>query len=276
MNILIDNFSNNRDSTCLYLYNECQKLKKINTSFWTTKAISTYDIFDDVKPDVFITHCKSLSQEVAMYIDDQSTKKGMIVVLFISGISQEEIDYIASTPMKENSQILLACTDKQKIKTSLKQIYVRDCADDNITNAEVDYKIPKAYHVIDNSIIKKQSGSYHYLSNQNGVGDISMPQQTLSSLYYKYEQILFEGYEKFDQSFFDALHRVPEVYYTSDKKELDELSEKLFGCVLNYKNKGKVDFDKVKKTIKEKHLPRNRVKQLLSQLPINQENFIDF
>ena len=126
------------------------------------------------------------------------------------------------------------------------------------------------------SVLSYRIRSYHYLSNSNGIGDVSLPQQTLSSLYSKYNEIVFDGYDTFDQSFFDALYRTPEVYYISDDKKLDELSEKLFGCVLNYNNKGKIDFTKVKEVLKEKHLPKNRVKQLLSQLPINQKEFIDF
>lgn len=276
MNILVDNFSNNRDSLCLYLYHALKEHTKANAFFWSSKAISAYDVFDDVKPDVFITHCKALDNEVAAYIDDKANRKDLIVVLFVNGITQEEIEFVESTPIKKNSRIILVNSGQKKIKSSLKFVSIWDCVDDKIEDSNMEYNIPIGYHIKDNDQMKPKSGSYHYLSNNNGIGDVSLPQQTLSSLYRKYNEIVFNGYDAFDQSFFDALYRTPEVYYISDDKKLDELSEKLFGCVLNYNNKGKIDFAKVKKVLKEKHLPKNRVKQLLSQLPINQKEFIDF
>ncbi len=96
----------------------------------------------------------------------------------------------------------------------------------------------------------------------------------LASAMSNYNTIVFPNLTEFQQSFFDALYRSAEVYYTGDSVEIDKESEKIFGQSLNIKNKS-VDFDAVKKVISEKHLPKNRVKTFLSQLPINQNIFTE-
>ena len=90
MNILIDNFITQVSTQSLYFYHELKKNNNIETYYWPSKNISTYDIFDDTKPDLFISHCASLNYELASYLDDNKNKD-IIIALSTSGINPKKL-----------------------------------------------------------------------------------------------------------------------------------------------------------------------------------------
>ena len=67
MNILIDNYLNKEDSQCLYLYHAIKSLdeNQVKAFYWPSRDISTYDIFDDTKPDIFISHAELWTMNLA-------------------------------------------------------------------------------------------------------------------------------------------------------------------------------------------------------------------
>ena len=83
----------------------------------------------------------------------------------------------------------------------------------------------------------------------------------------------FDKIDKFEQPFFDAVYRT-ETYYNSENEKLSEKSVEIFGQDLNIKNNN-VDFKKVRQVLSEKYMPKNRAKQLLSQMPIDQSVFTE-
>ena len=90
MNILIDNFITQVSTQSLYFYHELKKNTNIETYYWPSKNISTYDIFDDTNPDLFISHCASLNYELASYLDDNGNTD-MIIALSTSGINAKKL-----------------------------------------------------------------------------------------------------------------------------------------------------------------------------------------
>ncbi len=90
MNILIDNFITQVSTQSLYFYNELKKNNNIETYYWPSKNISTYDIFDDTNPDLFISHCANLGYELASYLDDNNNKD-IIIALSTSGINPKKL-----------------------------------------------------------------------------------------------------------------------------------------------------------------------------------------
>ena len=139
----------------------------------------------------------------------------------------------------------------------------------------MDFKLPTAYFVDANTKRVEDSEPHHFISNyEANAAEISLHEKDLMSIYNNYEKIVFlKKIDNFDQSFFDALYFGNKVYYKQSNESLDKLSEKVFGQVLSYDNRDNIDFKLVKDRIKEKHLPSNRAKTLLSQLSINQQTF---
>lgn len=271
MNILIDNFLTREDTQCLYLYHELKNMENTNVYFWASKNISTYDIFDDTKPDIFVSHVSAINFELGSYLDDNKQKDKLIIVLSTYGVDPESIINLEHHIEKEQKLFLM---HRGKLNTrKLKTIDINHCVDPNLKQMKFEYSnIDTGYFVKSNEDIKQESGCYHYISNMADNADICLPEQSMATTYSNYKQIIFKNLGEFNQAFFDALYYCDKVYYTPYDKSIDEISEKMFGQVLNINNK-RIDFDKVKHIIKEKHMPKNRVKTIMSQLPINQNLF---
>jgi hypothetical protein len=271
MNILIDNFVTKEDTQCLYLYHELKKMQDANVYYWPNKNISTYDIFDDTNPDIFISHVGAINFELASYLDDNKQKDKLIIVLSTYGVTPESIIQLEHHVEKEQKLFLMheGKLNSRKLKT----IKVNQCVDPNLKQLKFEYSnIDTGYFVKSNSDIKEKNGCYHHISNIADNADICLEEKSMGSMYNNYKRIIFKNLSQFNQSFFDAIYYGGEVYYTSDDKSIDDISEKMFGQVLNINNKS-VDFDRVKNIVKEKHMPKNRLKTIMSQLPINQNLF---
>ena len=277
MNILVDNYVTAFSTEAIYLYHTIDNTEGLNAFYWPNKNISTYDIFDETNPDVFITHVGHVNFELASYITDN--KSDMIVLLSTEDYPQDKLLEVQTVLLEHDKSLLnnlfFLNRKHNPQKTKIKSVVLSPCADINIPEATVEYNIPKAYVVSAGAKLEKHEGSYHYLSNDNREACIAAPQQNLASIMSKYDEIEFSNMPSFRQAFYDAAFRCNKVYYSSDNKKLDEQSEKIFGQVLSKENKENVDYEEVKKVIAEKHAPRNRVKSLLSQLPINHQLFTE-
>jgi hypothetical protein len=137
------------------------------------------------------------------------------------------------------------------------------------------YKISKAIVVNSEEEITERDGVYHTISNNEKLRekvDIVLPENMMFSLYKNYDEVIFTKIEKLiPQSFFDALHQCNKVYYEYATNEIEESIRKIFklgGNLLNYNNESKLDnFESIKSTVEEKHMPINRIKTMLSQIP---------
>lgn len=278
MNILVDHYLNKEDSQSVYLYRALKEFKNIKTFYWPSRQISTYDIFDDTKPDVFITHCGAMDYELGFYLEDNQVEDLLILLATFNNQPQQNKEYFQEVEQSISGKIkknLYLLSDQNLGLSTIKTIKLNHCADTNVIDQKIKYQIPVAYFVTDSKDIGRENHkSYHYISNTIGQADICLEQITLSKLFCNYDKIIFKNMTSFSQAFFDAIYKCKEVYYTTNTKDIDTQCEKLFGQVLNINNKN-VDFTKVKERVMAKHLPINRVRTLLSQLPINQNIFTE-
>lgn len=279
MNILVDHYLNKQDSQSIYLYKTLKGMKNLNTFYWPSRQISTYDIFDDTQPDIFITHVGAMDYELGVYLEDNKMADKLLILLATFNNQPKEdkqyfqqIEDSIQSKIKKNLFLLSDCDLGLK---TIKTIRMNHCADTNVIDQKLKYQIPVAYFVNSSKDIKtEKEKSYHYISNTIAEADICLEQVSLARLFNNYNKIVFKNIDTFCQSFFDALYRCKEVYYTTKDRNVDEHCEKLFGQVLNINNSN-VNFEKVKQRVLEKHLPENRVKTLLSQIPINQNIFTE-
>lgn len=279
MNILIDNYLNKEDSQCLYLYHAIKSLdeNQVKAFYWPSRDISTYDIFDDTKPDIFISHCGAMDYELGVYLEDnKEIADNLIIVMSTFGGGEQTKEYYQrmDTMLKSKriGNVYLMSSKDLELKR-LKGIKINHCVDDNVKPDKLNYQIPCAYFVNNqDDVTGEDDSSYHYISNTISGVDICLEEIKLAKLYNNYNKIVFKNLNKFNQCFFDALYQCKEVSYTSDDKNVDNICNSLFGQVLNVNNKD-IDYKKVRQRVKEKHMPYNRVKTLLSQLPINHNLF---
>ena len=151
----------------------------------------------------------------------------------------------------------------------------------NENTNSVEYNIDRGIFVNSTDDLKKYSGSYHYISNNQKLKekiDIVLPTHMLIPLYKNYKEIIFTNIENdnIPQSFFDAIMLCDKVYCENLTKETDEMLKKFFKLgdySFDYNSQSRLEnFAQVKAFVKEKHLPINRAKTILSQIPKTGEN----
>ena len=179
MNILVDHYLNKQDSQSVYLYKTLKSMKNLNTFYWPSRQISTYDIFDDTKPDIFITHVGAMDYELGVYLEDNKISDKLLILLATFNNQQKEdkehfqqIEEGITSKIKKN---LFLLSDQDLELKTIKTIKMNHCADTSIIDQKLKYQIPVAYFVDSNRDIKtEKEKSYHYISNTIVEADICL------------------------------------------------------------------------------------------------------
>ena len=87
---LVYNYSSNVSTEPLYLQ-KCITEAGGTSHLWADHSISTFDIFDSIKPDVFICHFSRFTTDMLKYL---SNNKNISIVLNITGAADEHIQSI--------------------------------------------------------------------------------------------------------------------------------------------------------------------------------------
>tara|TARA_A100001201_G_C4096161_1_gene203900 strand:+ start:3802 stop:4635 length:834 start_codon:yes stop_codon:yes gene_type:complete len=274
MRILIRDYTKNNCSQSMLLHTAINKYTDIEALFWqNNSAVSTYDLLDDVRPDYILISAMSITDDLVHYLNENSSSPKIILHI------PNDMPYAGVRQIHDSEffrdHVCLAISSHDII-TRVRSVNLKPCADINIMDYPYPNKIPLGIVTVRQNADKKLkiANSFHIMSYEKcEEADIPASSLQLGQLYANYDKIIFDGITKFDQPFFDALYKTDEVFYSSNES-LSEECIKLFGQDLNINNKD-IDFNIVKATLREKHLPMNRMKQLLSQLGIDQSLFTE-
>ena len=96
MKMLIQNYSSGLSTEAMY-FNQCLREGGLESHMWADGQISAFDIFDAVKPDIFISHYKFITTDIIKYLKQA---KNIPMVLNVTGTNEQEIQQIESTQMK--------------------------------------------------------------------------------------------------------------------------------------------------------------------------------
>lgn len=273
MKILINNYSNPHSTEPIYL-NTAFNAVGCESTLWPSN-ISTFDIFDMVRPNVHITHHSRLTIDLATYLKDA---KNIDLMINITGLNQSHL-----TAMEEK---LLGYGVKPKLyfvnyyDHNLKSSHVNIMtllhgADIFFGQAKKQYAIEYGILVDSKDQMYPHGETYHYLStNEQSVNDVDicLPLHQMSQLWGNYNKIIMRYfYNAIPQCFYDAGYYNNNVYFdVKDRFILDNILIKMFGdgkhCDLSIDNSGDIT-DK----IKQKHTCLHRAKSLLSQLPCKEQ-----
>ena len=278
MKFLIENYAGYDSTQALYFHKHINDYEE-HSCVIRPNNVSLFDSFDMINPDVYISSANKLSKDALLYIK-QNQDKDIKLVICVDGLSADDVQSLDDVIKKNgvNCHFFFTSGDiSSKIKTRIVQI--RNGADINLEpSLKIDYNIEKAIFVNSASNIRNYGGTFHVIScnpNFKDSADFYLPITMLSSIYDRYEEIIFtEIRENLSQCFFDAIYRGKRVYYDildeGQSHKADEIinSALKVGNSLNYNNPNRLmDFENIKKYIKEKNSSINRTKTLLSQLP---------
>jgi len=278
MKFLIENYAGYESTQPLYFHKHINDYEEHSCVIRKNNA-SVFDTFDAINPDVYIASAHTLSRDAVLYLQ-QNKHKDIKLLVCTDGLSVEEIQSLEDV-LKKNDvscHFYFNSSETQNSKRS-RVVHIRNGVDTNIEPAlKIDYRIQKAVFVNRSSKIKNYRGTFHVVSINRQMKDsvdFCLPITMLSSIYSKYEELIFTDMpNSIPQYFFDAIYHGEKVYYDIIDEEKSKIADELVGSVLkvgnrlNYNNPDKIiDFTDLKKHIEEKHSSFNRTKTLLSQLP---------
>lgn len=244
MRTLVQNYSSEASTEAMY-FNQALLEVGLESHLWRNGE-SAFDIFDNTKPDLFITHFGLLSKDIVKRLTGSDIK----VAINMTGANEDILKQLQNLPIN----LALAF---QNDKTSLHLPVISPCADvfmsRRLTDAP-DYKIEALFVVEGPEDFKSfepmmgASETYHVITPSSNLKefkgvDAHLPLMALSSIYSKYNSVVTN---RASQAMYDA------AYYNGESGICTGDPE---------------SFIKLKKEVVcSGHTPYNRVRQLLQNI----------
>ena len=280
MKFIIDNYVTHNHTQPLYFHKHINEYEQHEAVLLNNHGQGTYDTFDKIKPDVYITSASILSHEAIQYLSETP----ILTAINVQAIKASEALVLEEIirDKKINCAFFFGNHHK-RVEPNTKRIRfnrIMDCADLNLTIGEskLKYEVEKLILCSGDVEIKNYGETFHISSTDpelKGAIDFTLPIHLIKTLYANYKEIIVADCNySLTQCFFDALSLGKKVYYDvinkSEREVIQKTIQKLFGeeYELSYAEDNKTnDFSKIQEIVLEKHTSRNRTKQLLSQIP---------
>ncbi len=211
MKILFENYNTVTSTESSYLHNSFAQAG-VEALIWEsqTQNVSVFDLFDEVRPDFFVTHYMSLKPEVLRRLANDKCQ----LVLNVSGISENEAKNLEETLEEGNVKVkLLFYSVVKPSGFKGKTVQIMPAADIFLgVNPPSQNQIPWA-NVSENPIeeIPEEMQVYHNISMGNDyLGDTRLNVMQLIQRLNIYRNVQFYGSSEFvlGQPFLDATIRV--------------------------------------------------------------------
>jgi len=271
---LFYNYSASISTEPLYLH-KCISEAGGTSHMWADPAISAFDIFDSIKPDVFVCHFSRLTTDMFKYL---SNNKNISIVLNITGATDQHIQSIEQAFDANNISCPFFFTNAHELigtvntKKELKYILPGiDVFLPKLTppafNADACYIAAEKSDLLSTFIKDDAKESYHLISLANGEDfDIHLKITDLVSFFDKYKVCNLVGDAHFvmSQLFYEASFRSNGISLRvsdDDHNKIDKMFKSLF-----FEEEGKNVGDVVRQQLKSKHSCFNRASQLVKAL----------
>lgn len=275
MRVLIDNYSSRTSTEPIY-FEQTMKRVGIEAVVWNRNQISTYDVFDRVQPDLFITHHNRLDNDIVKYLFGST--KPLDLVLNVTSLDEEKSVALNQLlkdlkTKKVNVPFVFSNTPEGIPEARLKDFKTHSIlpgADLFIPNhSGLDFEIDAARVYMGGVYFSEvfanfdKHDTYHNIEigAKTQGSDFSATAVDMMPLYLKYKQICFIGKPEdlVSQLLFDSKIRHDNVTLLSDDQErLDTILEGVYKTNLASPQ-----------DIKKRHTCLHRTKRLLSKLKVD-------
>lgn len=277
MNFTIFNYTSPTFFQPIYLKHEIDKLMncKADVINDTSRIYYTYDI---IKPEYSIINAGMNFGDCIHY--NRNSNHKIKHILNIDYLKSEYIDSL-KTFLKDELDfncVLLFSTNAnhKKEKFNTPYLHLPNCADINIPESSKVFTIDKGIIINSESEKREYDGSHHFISigNPDIKCDITANNISASRIYKNYKQLIFRNINPsiIPEAFYNALYFGNRVYIENDDKNDGDKVQEILSKALDtkvsfhFKDNEQYDVESVRNKIKTKHSPKNRLKQLLSQL----------
>ena len=285
MKILIKDYTSSRSTQAMYLVHGLQNVPNVQAGLWSGDG-SLYDAMDQFQPDLLIMHMLAFGNDVVSYLRDDDTPP-VKLAMCVTGVTNESIEGVDANLRRDglSDSIALYFSSRNKNmlpKTKTTMLPLLEAADPvAVGKHSMDYKIDTCVVIDKESEVRNDDygRSFHFASSNpdlQGKADLCLNQGQLATLLKNYSNVVIKhATSTIPQVFFDAALSGARPVFALDNKDdqtrIGELCKKLFGfsCLRG----DDIDHEAVAQIVAEKHTATNRVKTLISQLPINQRFF---
>lgn len=273
MKILFHNYSNSKSTEPIYLHNALLQAG-VESSMWDSQRVSAYDAFDSTKPDVFVTHYTTFTNDILTYLGQN---KNCDVILNVTGATESQLSSISNVFKDVGVKCpLVFSNDFRTIaKSDFKSVTLFPAADVfNVSRTKYpSLDIPEAI-ISDNfsENVEKCIGEkdvFHLLYITEGDldtnFDVRVNVRSLASLYKRYPKMTLTGSNELccSQLFFDMVLSCNQIdVKSSDSEGFHKIMKEIF---TNGDNTDDVQAE-MKRQIKAKHTPFHRAWRLMKYL----------
>tara|TARA_R110000824_G_scaffold249717_1_gene438617 strand:- start:263 stop:1135 length:873 start_codon:yes stop_codon:yes gene_type:complete len=271
---LVYNYSSNVSTEPLYLQ-KCISEAGGTSHLWADNTISAFDMFDSIKPDVFICHFTRVTTDMLKYL---SNNKNISIVVNVTGAADEHTQAIEHAFDNNNISCPFFFTNTHKIivttntKRELKHILPGiDVFLPKLTpplfNVDTCYIATGKSDLLSECIKEDNKESYHLISIGDGEDfDIKLNIKDLVSFFDKYKVCNLVGSIDFvmSQLFYEVSFRSKGISLRVSAENQDKIN-KIFKSLF-VEEEGKNIGDVVRKQLKNKHNCFNRTSQLVRAL----------
>ena len=276
MRILVQNYSSPISSEPLYLNQTFSMSDDIESTLWSPNNISTFDMFDRFKPDVFICHHMGMINDIVSYL---AYNKNIKLAINISNIEKDELKVLEDIFSKNEISCSVMFSNNydfvdQEKPERYKYEKILPCADIYFAQSDVpEYKLDalllsnKHSEQLDN--LSKKYETCHKMSlsvEQDENFDMNVNVIMLSSLYNKYEEVVISAPVDiaFSQVFFDAFLKSEKVSVKLPPEQNELFSKALSELFKETEEENMLE--NIRNQIKENHTCVNRAKQLIGAI----------
>ncbi len=280
MKFIVDNYSGNATSQSLYIYKHISE----NTNhqcYLNNGQISTFDLLDDVKPEVYISNLSVLSRDVIQYI--RQNQYDMKLMINIDNVKLGNILDVEEVLVDEKINFRFFGNLSGINPTKVRKTKIFNLLDGYDSNIESSKKVwdKKINHLIvvksdvditNIDLEKLKNKTFHVASFESTVEIHTNVIDAIKNLYHNYDSVIFANLEYgIPQPFFDCLYQNCKAFFVSKMygKEINNTLTKILKINgnLNFNDDDKIeDFNEIFDTVKQNHSYVRRVNSLLSQV----------
>ena len=268
MKILVQNYSTKASTEATYLA-QSLRMAGVECELWSNPNVSTYDILDRYRPDIFMTHYRFVTEAMVKYI---SLNGGPELVLNVTGATPEEAQQVEQLT-DSGIKIPLIYTNtfdhtEKFSKLKLKGIY--PAADIFMQSRPTAPSLPLGVlNDGDAACVAKAVGEndvFHLLAMESGeYCDADVNVGVLHQLYSLYKRFVLTGDIPLitSQIFFDSCLACHKVDILPSEASTDRFNNFLGSVFEEPKEEPENLGEHLKKQILIKHTPFNRAERLM-------------
>ena len=275
MRTLVQNYTSSISTESMY-FHRCLKEAGCDVELWVNPQVSTFDMFDSFRPDIFICHYEYIKTDIVKYLSGTNIE----IVPNVTGANKESLGMIEKTFSDNRIKCPFMFTNfhhfifpVQKPPTNIELITILPGLDIFLPRVQIPmFKLGTAFISTKESKLlsklTKKKDTYHKLCvGKDDNFDLSLNIKDLISVLDKYEEciIVDDIFVAMSQLFFETTFAADKAIVKVEEQFRPTL-EKMWAVLFHEEDKSKKIGEIVKEQIKQKHTCFNRTAKLAKHL----------